>query len=422
MEGYNEKELDFNGIRGRRIAERLASLSKIGLTSEGGSFRLGYSKEEREAKELVKGWMRQAGLAVREDGAGNVFGRLAGNYNHLPIILSGSHLDSVPNGGHFDGTLGVVAALEIVESWNEEKYRPNKPFEVVVFSDEEGARFNEGYVGSKAMMGKANIDQLKSKRDADGVSFEDALIKDGLSLQGFQDARRNPKEIDFYVEVHIEQGKILERNNLPCGIVNGIAGPSWHKITFYGKAGHAGSTPMDDRSDALVAAGKFIHELQQLPKQVSSSSVATVGKISVQPNGINVIPGEVTLFADIRDVFEDKRESLIEKMQNLAKRMQREFSIEIAMEEIMNIPPVLINQDIQSLLHDCIEFFGYNVLKMPSGAGHDAMIIGEAVPAAMLFVQSKDGISHSPLEWTSLSDCVKSVHVLKRFIEKSNEL
>lgn len=152
LEGYTEKELDFDGVSGRRIAQRLAELANIGLTEEGGSFRLGYSKEEREAKELVKEWMRQAGLAVREDGAGNVFGRLEGNFNHLPVILSGSHLDTVPNGGHFDGTLGVVAALEVVEAWNATKYRPNKPFEVVVFSDEEGARFNEGYLGSKAMM------------------------------------------------------------------------------------------------------------------------------------------------------------------------------------------------------------------------------------------------------------------------------
>lgn len=419
---YSDKESDVDGVKGGRIAERLAELAKIGMTEEGGSRRLGFSKEERQAKELVKDWMRQAGLVVREDGAGNVFGRMKGKEDDRPAILSGSHVDTVPNGGHFDGALGVVAALEVVEAWNKTNYRPEYPFEVVIFSDEEGSRFNDGYIGSKAMMGKSKIEELMKQKDGNDLTFEEVLNSDGLSIEGFRRAKRNREEIELYVEVHIEQGKKLEKANLPCGIVSGIAGPSWFEITFYGDPGHAGSTPMDIRSDALVAAGKFIHELSHLPKQVSDSSVATVGKMFVEPNGVNVIPGKVTLYADIRDIHEDTREILINRMQKLIIGIEKEYSVRVHTKELMRIPPVLIKTELQEELSEAFSDLNLDVLKVPSGAGHDAMIIGEDIPVAMLFVRSKDGISHSPMEWSSLNDCVLAVHVLKRFVERMNKV
>ncbi len=417
---YNEKELDFDGVIGRRIAERIAEIAKIGQTDEGGSRRLGFSKEERQAKELVKEWMSQAGLEVREDGAGNVFGRMKGREDDRPAILSGSHVDTVPNGGHFDGALGVVAALEIVEAWNKTNYQPEKPFEVVIFSDEEGSRFNGGYIGSEAMMGKSNLNELLKKKDNEGMSFEEVLISDGLSIEGFKQSKRNYEDIELYAEIHIEQGKKLEKANLSCGIVNGISGPSWFEVKCQGNAGHAGSTPMDDRSDALVAASKFIYELSQLPKHVSDSSVATVGKMFVEPNGVNVIPGKVTLYADIRDIFADKREILITKKRNLIKDIEKTYSVSVDTKELMRIPPVLINVEIQGKLEEAFSDLNLDILKLSSGAGHDAMILGENIPVAMLFVRSKDGISHSPMEWSSLTDCVLAVHVLKRFIERVN--
>lgn len=421
VEDYNEKKFDFDGVKGSRMAERLAKIAEIGLTAEGGSLRLGFSKEERQAKELVKRWMVGAGLEVREDGAGNVFGRVRGKKDSLPAILTGSHLDTVPNGGHFDGTLGVIAALEVVEAWKEIGYQPEKPFEVVIFTDEEGSRFNGGYIGSQAMMGKLRLEEFLEKQDEAGISFEEALKSDGLSIEGIKGAKRTPEEIELYAEVHIEQGNKLENANLSCGIVSGIAGPSWFEITFHGNAGHAGSTPMEGRIDALIAASKFVLELSQLPRLVSDTSVATVGKMLVEPNGVNVIPGKVKLFADIRDTHESKKQELIDKMLKLLNDIEQSYSIRVDSKEVMRVPPVTINEHIQEELAKVIKRFEPDALKIPSGAGHDAMIVGEDIPVAMLFVRSKDGISHSPAEWSTLNDCVLAVHILKGFIERVNE-
>ncbi|HEY4553117.1 MAG TPA: M20 family metallo-hydrolase [Bacillaceae bacterium] len=414
---YDADKYDHEGIKGKRMAERLYQLSKIGLTDEGGSMRIGFSKEERQAKELVKKWMREAGLNVREDGAGNVYGRLAGKNDALPAILAGSHVDTVPNGGHFDGTLGVVSALEVVEAWRESGFQPERPFEAVIFTDEEGSRFNGGYLGSKAMMGQAKMEELLKWKDGNGMSFEEVLATDGLTADSFKYARRNPEEMALYIEIHIEQGKRLEKAGLPCGIVNGIAGPAWFELTFEGKAGHAGSTPMPVRSDALVAAGKFIYELNKLPGQVSESAVATVGKLFVRPNGVNVIPGEVTLYADVRDIFGDEREKLISKMRQLIREVEAEFSVKVAEKELVRISPVAIRPDVQEKLAEAMGEIGVEPMKLPSGAGHDAMIVGEKIPVAMIFVKSKDGISHSPQEWSRLDDCVQAVRVLKKFVE-----
>jgi allantoate deiminase len=243
--------LDHSGIHGERVAKRLAELSQIGLTEQGGSNRLSFSIEERRAKDLVKTWMKEAGLIVTEDGAGNVFGRLEGNHNS-PAVLSGSHVDSVPNGGHFDGPLGVLAALEVADAWRESNYRPDKPFEVVIFTDEEGARFNGGLTGSRAMTGEMNIDEQKKLIDIYGEPFEQVIEKHGLTIEGFINAKRDMSDIAAYVEVHIEQGKRLEKEGLSVGVVTGIAGPSWLNVTFRGEAGHAGNTPMNERKDALI--------------------------------------------------------------------------------------------------------------------------------------------------------------------------
>ncbi|WP_077296699.1 M20 family metallo-hydrolase [Virgibacillus pantothenticus] len=416
IERYDTK-LDKNGICGERIAERLHALSQIGLTADNGSNRPGYSEDEARAQELVSSWMKEAGMEVRWDGAGNLIGRLAGKRNFLPAIMSGSHVDTVPNGGHFDGTLGVITALEVAEAWKHEKYQPIHPLEIVVFADEEGSRFNGGLNGSEGMIGGRDIEAKKQLIDRDGYSFSEVLQQRGLSVDSYENATRDMEEVALFVEVHIEQGKRLEKENLPCGIVTGIAGPCWLEITFYGEAGHAGNTPMYDRKDALVAASQFIWKVNQLPGSINDTAVATIGKQLVEPNGVNVIPGKVTLYVDIRDIYEQTRDQLVEKVKHLAETIANDQQLTVAITEKTKVKPVPIKKEMQDLLARSNKEQGIQPFYLPSGAGHDAMIIGEKVPIAMLFVRSENGISHNPQEWTHLADCVQAALVLKSFIE-----
>ncbi|MDQ0154846.1 M20 family metallo-hydrolase [Robertmurraya andreesenii] len=412
---------DENGVNGQRLALRLNEIAKIGLTEQNGSNRPGFSQEERQVKQLVAKWMEEAGLEVHQDGAGNVIGRLEGTDLTLPTIMSGSHVDSVPNGGHFDGPLGVLAALEVVEAWRETGYRPRKSYEVVIFSDEEGARFNGGLLGSQAMVGDYEMDELQKLVSVDGLSFEEVLNKIDLSSDTYRQALRDFSDVELFVEVHIEQGKRLERAELPCGIVNGIAGPCWLEVTFTGKAGHAGNTPMNDRKDALVAASEFITSVNALPAKINDTAVATVGKIHISPNGVNVIPGEVTLYVDIRDIYEETRNQLVDLVIQEVENLSKSHQISISYKKTLEIPPVPIKKEIQLLLEEVLREQSIEPMRIPSGAGHDAMIIGQKTDIAMLFVKSIQGISHNPLEWTDLRDSVQAVQVLKRFIERLNE-
>ncbi|UOQ42893.1 M20 family metallo-hydrolase [Halobacillus salinarum] len=411
-----DQTLDKNGLSGKRLAERLARLSEIGLTPSGGSHRLGFSKEEREAKRLVIDWMKKAGLEVKEDEAGNVSGRLQGADDNAPAVLSGSHVDTVPNGGHFDGTLGVLAALEVVEAWKETGFKPPAPFEVIIFSDEEGSTFNQGFTGSKAMVGDLD-ESVKELTDLNGDSFENVLRSDGLSADNIPLAARQFDTMRAFLEVHIEQGKRLEKENLPVGIVTGIAGPCWVKFQFTGEAGHAGNTPMDDRQDALVAASEFIYVVKKLPERVSSTAVATIGKISNHPNGVNVIPGEVELFVDIRDIDESARDQLVRMVIELGEKVAAKNEVSMEYKVTNQVKPIPVNDELEKVMIKAVEKSGLNTYFLPSGAGHDAMVLGAHLPMAMLFVRSKQGISHNPDEWSSLDDCVQSVHVLKQAVE-----
>lgn len=414
--GYDQS-LSRGGVDGRRVAERLSELSKIGASIEGGVTRPGYSSEEKQAKQVVKTWMEQSGLQVIEDGAGNVIGRLEGTENGK-AIMSGSHVDSVPNGGNFDGPLGVIAALEVVEAWKETGYLPRKPYEVVIFSDEEGTRFGSGLTGSHAMVGQLTEQETELKIDKDGKSFETVIEEYGSSLSAVWHAKRKMSDIELFVELHIEQGKILEKNDLSVGVVKGIAGPVWMNVTFEGEAGHAGNTPMNDRRDSMVAASHFIHSVSSLPSRFSETAVATIGKLNVFPNGINVIPQKVELTVDIRDIHEDKRDALVEAIIEAAEQSGVAHNVDVTCQKTLTVQPLLINEELLSDMKESITKFGIEPMELISGAGHDAMVLGREIPSAMLFVQSKKGISHNPEEWTDLSDCVNGVQVLKDFIEQ----
>lgn len=415
IKGY-DKQLDHSGVSGDRIAKRLHALSEIGYTEPGGVKRPGLSHEEKQVKELVKSWMEEAGLTVKEDGAGNVFGSLPGQ-SEGPAIASGSHVDSVPNGGNFDGPLGVLSALEVAEAWKELGFVPEKPYEVVIFSDEEGSRFNSGLTGSRAMTGNMTDMEMKQLRDYDGKDLAQVLESYGSSLEAFRESTRDLSELELFAEVHIEQGKILEQKDQPVGIVSGIAGPAWMEVKFSGQAGHAGNTPMAGRTDSLVAAGEFVSRLPELPQAISETAVATVGKLDVSPNGINVIPEQVVLHVDARDIHKEPRDLLVERIRSLASEVAEKHRVTVSMQQNTSITPVPIADELQHELAELLTKQGIEPVRIPSGAGHDAMIVGRHIPVAMLFVRSKDGISHNPKEWSSLSDCIHGVHALKSFIE-----
>ncbi len=415
LKDYNAK-LDYSGISGERIAKRLFELSQIGFVQVGGVKRSGFSDEEKAAKVLVKKWMQEAGLEVSEDGAGNVLARLEGKTKR-PAIASGSHVDSVPSGGNFDGPLGVLSALEVVESWKETGYIPDKPYEVIIFSDEEGSRFNSGLTGSQAMTGAMTDQEMDQLRDYNSETLEQVLAHYGSTLESFKAAKRNLEELELFVEIHIEQGKKLEQANQPVGIVSGIAGPAWLEVEYIGEAGHAGNTPMIGRKDCLVAAAEFLQSIPQFPKALNDTAVATVGKLNVFPNGANVIPESVKMLVDIRDINEEPRDQLLDQLSEQAEKVAKANEIQSNIKINTRIQPVPIAENLQKRLAKSLNKFNIVPTYIPSGAGHDAMNLGRFIPVAMLFVRSKDGISHNPKEWSSLNDCIMGIHVLKDFIE-----
>lgn len=291
----------------------------------------------------------------------------------------------------------------------------------MIFTDEEGARFNGGLLGSQALVGDYEMDELKKLISVDNLSFEKVLNRVGLSIDSYQNLVRDFSDVELFIEVHIEQGKRLERAGLPCGIVSGIAGPCWLEVTFTVKAGHTGNTPMNNRNDALVVASEFITRVSKIPSMINDTAVATVGKMNIYPNAVNFILGEVRLFADIRDIYEETRNKIVDQVIDEAENIAKIYQISLSYKKTMESPPVPIKEEKQLLLEEVLKEQGIEPMRIPSGAGHDAMIIGKKIDIAMIFVKSINGISHNPLEWSDLNDCVQTVHVLKRFIEKLNQ-
>ncbi|HEY4552869.1 MAG TPA: Zn-dependent hydrolase [Bacillaceae bacterium] len=408
----------YTGINPEEIAEKLAALAEFGRTAEGGMARFPYTDEEKQAKALFAHWMEEAGLTVREDEAGNLFGRLEGENPELPLVLTGSHLDTVPNGGAFDGILGCVSSLLAVKALKDSGVKLKRSIEVVVFVDEEGTRFKSGLFGSRVMLGEVKTEDLKHFYDDNGITQYDAMKESGFRPDEIASAKRNPKDIHAFLELHIEQGKRLEAEGKNIGVVNGIAGPSWGSITFYGETDHAGNTPMEYRRDTVAAAGEFILAVEKMPRKFSETAVATVGKIHVHPNGTNVISGKTEVVVDARDIDEDARDRMLEAIKQAARDIAESRGLTVDIEEGIKIPPVVVPDDIREIIQTSAGNNGLSTMFIPSGAGHDAMIVGKYVPAGMIFVPSHKGKSHSPEEWTSLPDCVNGIQVMKESLEK----
>lgn len=385
-------------------------LGEIGKQESGGITRLAFTPEDRRAKDLVTSYMKEAGLSVREDAVGNIIGRREGRNPEAPAVVTGSHVDSVYNGGIFDGALGIIGGIEVLQTMQEQGIKTEHPIEVYAFNDEEGARFSFSMMGSRGMIGSLKPEDLELK-DKEGISLATIMKAQGMDPTMIRCAARTKGTIKAFIELHIEQGKVLEKNNQSVGIVTGIVNELWLKCTFKGEAGHAGTTPMTMRHDALVAAAEFVQTVEQEARK-TGTTVATVGKMSVLPGGINIIPGTVEITLDLRDLNQEVSDQVEDAIFKEAKRICRERNLEMRTEVLQRIPPSLCSEEFQLAAKAAFEKLGFEPFYLPSGAGHDAMQVVNICPIGMIFIRSKDGISHNPAEWSSPEDCADGVNVL----------
>jgi allantoate deiminase len=393
-----------------RLWNRLMELGSIGKQQSGGITRLSYTEDERAAKEQVTSYMKEAGLTVYEDAVGNLIGRREGRNTSAPVVLIGSHFDSVYNGGNFDGPLGVLSGIEILQTMNEQGTQTEHPIEVIAFKDEEGARFSFGMIGSRAIAGTLTQDHLQNK-DSQGMTIAQAMSEAGYDPLTIGQAARPKGTVKAYMELHIEQGKILEKRDLSVGVVTGIAGPLWLKFIIEGEAGHAGTTPMNDRHDALVAATQVIQLIEEESSK-TGSTVGTVGQLQLFPGGINIIPGKVEFSLDLRDIDEAVRDTVEKCIVESAKHLCEQRGVRLQTEVLQRVAPALCADVIQNKSKEACEKMGLESFSIASGAGHDGMQLTELCPMGMLFIRSKDGISHNPAEWSSKEDCADGANVL----------
>jgi allantoate deiminase len=402
-----------------RIERHIDSLSEYTATPGKGTTRLTYSKEDLKARQYIKDKMKEYGLQVREDGFGNIFGKLEGSIKDAPSVLIGSHFDSVPNGGSYDGPAGVVAALEVVNLFNQNQLTPKYPLEVIALVEEEGSRFGGGLMGSRGIVGVLSEEEFFNLRDRDGISTVEAMTQIGLdpTLPKVRDF----KTLKAFLELHIEQGPILEEQNIPIGVVEAIVGLTQLEVTISGQAGHAGTTPMDRRADALVTAARIIGQLPELAVGKGEGTVITTGRLQVFPNGANVIPDRTVFSVDIRSGKEENVLQVIEEVKQLVASYNGN-GIQTFIEQQLYIQPKKMNQDIITLLKEKSNHFNIPFCSINSGAGHDAMVFSDFTDVGMLFIPSKDGLSHCPEEWSDSQHIANAVQILYEAAKQLTEV
>ena len=393
-------------INGTRLTASLAKLSEFGRNPQGGVSRVAYSDADKQAREWVMGLMREAGLRTEIDAAGNIIGRRAGTDTTRKPILFGSHIDSVPEGGNYDGDVGSMGALEVVRVLEENHVATRHPFEMVIFQNEEG-----GVAGSRAMIG-----ELKEK-DLALTSRSGKTIGDGITFIGgdparIASARRNPGDIAAYLELHIEQGGILEETKTDIGIVQGIVGLFWWDVTIEGFANHAGTTPMNRRHDAMLAAARFTIMVNRVVTSRPGRQVGTVGRISALPGAPNVIPGKVVLSLELRDLDEAKVHALFDEISAEAKKIGTENGTMFSFAPTNVNHPAPTDPRMRAAIEKSARELGLTTRAMPSGAGHDAQEMARIGPAGMIFVPSAKGISHAPTEFSRPTDIENGANVL----------
>ena len=403
-------------VKQDRLWATLQKLSEYGKNSEGGVSRVGFTDADLAGRAYVMGLMREAGLEVRVDAAGNIFGKRAGSAN-LPVFLFGSHIDSVPHGGNFDGDVGSLGAIEVVRALNEGHITTRHPLEVVIWTNEEGGRFYSGLFGSSAAAGILPAD-IGERRDENGERLGDWLTKMGGDASRIASARIAPGTVSGYLELHIEQGAVLDEAKVPIGVVQGIVGISLRTCTATGFANHAGTTPMNRRKDALAAASRAVLAVREEVRAETGRQVGTVGWMKIEPGASNVIPGRVTFPVELRDLDKAKIERIAAKILQRFDAIGREEGVQITCSEPDLHVPALTTPAFQEAIRASAKELSLGTLDLPSGAGHDAQNAAHFAPMGMIFVPSRAGISHSPLEYTSSEDAANGAEVLYRTLLK----
>lgn len=393
-----------------RIDELAAITEKQGIIKRTfGSDALG------KAAEKVKNWMKEAGMEARVDNIGNVRGRLQGNHNMAKTLVIASHIDTVVNAGKFDGPMGVVAAIDLVE----EVVRTGRPLpfniEVIAFCDEEGVRFHTTYLGSKWVAGTITEEML-AKTDEQGVTVQDVIEQAGGTIHGLKQDMLTGDELLAYYEVHIEQGPVLYEGDVPVGVVTNIAGQRRLELTFTGETGHAGTVPMNMRADALCCAAECITAIEEYAQDTQADVVATVGKLDIVNSASNVIPGKVWCTLDLRSAENDRLTFACNAITNIIKEICEDRNIVFEWKLVQETKPVACDADLRTLLEQSINDAGYDIAELVSGAGHDAVPMSAIGPVAMLFVRCYKGISHNPLEQVEVEDVAAALQVSDNFI------
>jgi hydantoinase/carbamoylase family amidase len=405
-----------------RLEAALIEVNEIGDVRGQGITRLAYSREHWAANAYFIQKCEEAGMSVRIDACGNVIARREGSEPHLPAVACGSHLDTVQHGGRYDGTLGVIAGLEMIRSLNESGIVTRSPIEIISFACEESARFGVSTIGSKAMAGKLNPASLEMLHDNEGISFPEALAAVGLDFAHIEAAQRKENELKAFFELHIEQGPLLERRGVEVGIVTGIAAPVRLEVTIQGQASHSGTTPMNMRKDALIGAAKIITALEKAAlEQAEHDTVATAGVCDVLPGAMNVVPDWVSLKIDIRSTVAASRQIIIEHMFSLFRELENKRGLQIAARILSEEKPVVLDKETVRLLSSQCEAQGIVYVNMMSGAGHDAMNMASICPTGLIFIPSRDGLSHHKDEHSSIAQIAKGAALLEQVVLRCAE-
>jgi len=383
-------------------------LARIGATEKGGVRRLALSKLDGEARDLFIRWCKEAGCGIAIDGIGNIFAQRAGQNNTLPPIITGSHIDTQPSGGKFDGNFGVMSGLEVIRTLNDHKIRTQAPIEVAVWTNEEGSRFTPVMMGSGVFVGAFPLESTLQRADLEGVTVGQALAQIGYA--GAEKIGGRP--VGAYFEAHIEQGPILEDTRKVIGVVVGALGLRWYDVVVTGQDAHAGPTPMRLRKDALLAAAKIVAEINALAYRYQPNGRGTVGFMQVKPNSRNVIPGEVRFSVDLRHAQDEALERMESEMRAACERFAQEGKVSASVERVANYPACNFDGGCVAAVRNAAQSLGFSHMDIVSGAGHDAIYMASVAPTSMIFVPCEGGISHNEIENAKAEDLAAGCNVL----------
>lgn len=401
-----------------RIQRDIETLAKYSSVVSEGCTRYTYSKEFKEARDYIRSEMEGAGLSVREDAVGTVIGTLQGEDVNLPVIMTGSHFDTVKTGGRFDGMAGVSAALETARAMQEEGFRPKRSIEFVALPEEEGARFGAALMGSRAMCGRLYPDELEH-RDENGVTLAEAMEGYGLDPKHIGDARRNPEDIEAFLELHIEQGPVLEKEDVKVGIVESVVGFRSFDVHIHGRADHAGNTPMNMRADAFLAVAKAVTAATDKAEEIGENTVFTCGDVKVAPGAFNIVTSDAWIQIDCRSRKISNVDRVLKVFwESLDKSLRDNKGLSYEKHQKVHSDQVVMDPEIQKMIEDNAHAAGIRTWHLLSGAGHDAMVMADIARTAIIFVPSKGGRSHVPEEWTDYEDLQKGVEALYRTVRE----